>query len=58
MADTTTPPAIVHPCDYIFMEIDSRWAAGREYMPAITIDIKKRALQRLIYDLNQRMRQE
>ena len=55
MTDTTTPPDEIHPLDRIFMEVDSRWAAGREYMPPITIDVKKHALRKMIYDLNQKM---
>ena len=55
MADTTTPLYEVHPVDRIFMEVSPRFCRDREYMPAIIIDVKKRALEKAIYDLNQKM---
>lgn len=55
---TTTPSATVHPLDYIHMEVDSRWAAGREYYPAVTIDIKKHAWHKAVYKLNEKMRRK
>ncbi len=57
-ANTTTPHDEVHPLDRVFMDVDPRWAAGRDYMPAVVIDVKKRAWQRMVYDLNQRMSRE
>lgn len=55
---TTTPCYEVHPVDRFFFEVDSRWAAVREYMPPVIINVKEHALRKAIYDLNRRMNGE
>ncbi|KKM77414.1 hypothetical protein LCGC14_1370320 [marine sediment metagenome] len=55
MADTTALRYAVHPVDRIFMEVSVHYCRGREYMPPVIIDVRKHALRKRIYDLNQRM---
>ena len=55
VADTATAPDETHPLDWIRFEVSPRYCATHEYLPPVSIDIKRRALQRLVYDLNQRM---
>ena len=54
MSDTTTPVDTVHPLDWTRMEVSPRFCRGREYYPAITINVRDHALRKAIYNFNVR----
>ena len=58
MSDTTTPRSDVHPLDWHLVEVSAAFCQGREYYPAITIDVHRHALRKLVYDLNEKMRHD
>jgi len=53
MTDTTTPHDDTHPLDWRRVEVSVGYCERHEYYSAVTINPRRHALRKAIYDLNE-----